>query len=367
MPLNVKANDNFVSSVTYFNKDIKFSGNLTPTMEGSKVLDTSSYTDSVGNVNKRTYFYAVPFCSNFIYTTVDSYAVEVRVEPYYRTYSGNENVIWSRVSFGTLSDMFGVDAQLGRPLRSDTASVFTFTNNHERIGLYLGLTVYGHYDEISLVNSGVVQNYPNINFTGMFNITVTSYFTEADLNGGVEGAVNSQTVILKEQLETDQKNLEEQQKQTEIMEEQKDELKEQTETQKGILASILDFFGGFFDNLINSILGIFVPSSDEMSSLFDDLNNFFSDTFGFLYYPFEFVIKAFNALASADSSTALSLPSFEIMGYKVWGEQTFDISSLGVASDIFKYVRIGTGSILALAFINYLRNFFDKRFGGGGS
>lgn len=142
--------------------------------------------------------------------------------------------------------------------------------------------------------------------------------------------------------------------------------KEQSETQKGIFASIKEFFGSFFQNLIDSVVHLFVPTTDEMKSLFDELNQFFSDRFGFLYYPFDFLIRAFNALMSPKTSTALTFPGFSIMGQQVWDDITYDIASNQIANTVFTTVRIVTGVTLAVYFINYLRNFFDKRFGGGG-
>ena len=141
----------------------------------------------------------------------------------------------------------------------------------------------------------------------------------------------------------------------------------QTETQKGIWQTIKDFFGSFFDNLINSIIHVIVPTSEEMSNLFNRLNDFFAETFGFLYYPFDFIIDAFNIFLEADSETGLTFPGFSIMGYEVWPDMTYDLTSEPVVNTIFGYVRMGTGALLAMWFVNYLRNFFDKRFGGGGS
>lgn len=155
--------------------------------------------------------------------------------------------------------------------------------------------------------------------------------------------------------------------QEEEAKQQTEELKEQTETQKGIFQKISEFFGSFFQNLIDSIIHIFVPTKEEMSDLFDRLNNFFAETFGFLYYPFDFIIDAFNIFLEADSETGLTLPGFSIMGHEVWGDQTYDIASEPIVGTIFGYVRMGTGAMLAMWFVNYLRNFFDKRFGGGGN
>ncbi len=142
---------------------------------------------------------------------------------------------------------------------------------------------------------------------------------------------------------------------------------EQNETSKGILGAIKDFFGSFFGNLIDSVVSLFVPSADEMSDLLDRLNEFFSNTFGFLYYPFEILIDFLNVFIDSSAETELTFPSFSIMGHEVWSEQRYDLSSDTLAGKVFSYVRIGTGALLAVAFILYFREFFDKRFGGGGS
>lgn len=144
-----------------------------------------------------------------------------------------------------------------------------------------------------------------------------------------------------------------------------EEAKEQTETQKGIFASIKDFFASFFQNLIDSVISLFVPSSEEMSDLFGQLNDFFSDTFGFLYAPFDYLIQLIGVFTSSTGTTGLTLPGFSIMGHEVWGDQTYDISSDPVAGQVLGYVRIGTGVLLAGWFIMYLQDFFKERFGKG--
>lgn len=152
-----------------------------------------------------------------------------------------------------------------------------------------------------------------------------------------------------------------------LQQESNDIQKQQHETSKGIFATIKDFFGGFFGNLVDSIVSIFVPSGEEMSDLFNELNQFFSDTFGFLYYPFDFLVRMFQALSSPGTQPALSLPGFSIMGYEVWSEQSYILGGDKIVGDIFGYVRIGTGVLLSMSFVMYLRRFFDKKFGSGSS
>lgn len=145
----------------------------------------------------------------------------------------------------------------------------------------------------------------------------------------------------------------------------KEQAKEQTETQKGIFASIKEFFAGFFQNLIDSVIGLFVPSTEEMGGLFDELNQFFSDTFGFLYAPFDYLFRLVGVFTSSTGSTGLTFPGFSIMGYEVWPDMTYDIANDPVAGKVLEYVRMGTGVLLAGWFIMYLQDFFKERFGSG--
>lgn len=218
-------------------------------------------------------------------------------------------------------------------------------------------------NSVCLVTDADVTHYvgacytPQLSFTlgtGSYAVYVRPFYPKAELGAvDIEQQTEEITGALEEQKEIQQGQLEQAQ--------------EQTETQKGIFESIKEFFGSFFQNLIDSVVGLFVPSSEEMSELFNRLNDFFAETFGFLYYPFDFIIDAFNIFLEADSETGLTLPSFSIMGYEVWGDITYDITSEPIVGEIFGYVRMGTGAMLAMWFVNYLRNFFDKRFGGGGN
>lgn len=145
-------------------------------------------------------------------------------------------------------------------------------------------------------------------------------------------------------------------------------MKEVDETTKGIWGTIKEFFGGFFQNLIDSVIHLFVPTKEEMAELLGRLNDFFAEKFGFLYYPFEFMARLFDALTNFTSKpeTTITFPSFSIMGYQVWDDIKFDFNQYAVVVDILTNVRRVTGVFIVFSFINYLRDFFEKRFGGGG-
>lgn len=132
---------------------------------------------------------------------------------------------------------------------------------------------------------------------------------------------------------------------------------------KNIFERITEFFGSFFSNLINAVVSLFVPSAEEMSGLFNQLNQFFSDRFGFLYSPFNYLIRVMNVFLYSENSTVLTFPGFSIMGYEVWSEMKYDIASDPVVGSICNHVRLGTGVLLVGYFFKYLQDFFKERFG----
>lgn len=95
------------------------------------------------------------------------------------------------------------------------------------------------------------------------------------------------------------KILQEQQKTQESIDKQTEAVKENTETNKNIFQKIGDIFNilnpfseNFFaykliELLLNALKSLFIPSDQFFSNYFSELNEWFSDRFGFLYYPFE--------------------------------------------------------------------------------
>lgn len=148
------------------------------------------------------------------------------------------------------------------------------------------------------------------------------------------------------------------QNQTEEMQQQTEELKEQTTAQKGMLSKITEFFNGFFDNLKNSVIGLFVPSSEELGSIFQRFDDFFSEKFGFLYYPIDVLTDFVSLMTTQTNEASITFPGFSIMGYEVWSSQTYNFGRVTIIQEICGYVRTGTGVIIVLAFLGYV----DKKF-----
>jgi len=87
---------------------------------------------------------------------------------------------------------------------------------------------------------------------------------------------------------------------------------EANETGKGILGKITDFFGSFFENIINALKSLFIPEDGYFSDFFNRLNDFFSEKLGFLYEPIDLFFKFLNAIQSASASASPGLTFPEI-------------------------------------------------------
>lgn len=143
-------------------------------------------------------------------------------------------------------------------------------------------------------------------------------------------------------------------------------LQESNETSKNIFDKISDFFNGFFDNLGNTVLGWIVPSSEQLTEFLNEVNAWFSERLGFIWYPFSLAIDMVTAFAGGESSSTFNIPALELslMGnkYKIWDSMNIDMD----AFDIFKYVRYFTSVILVAGVVKLAYDKWDEWIGGHG-
>lgn len=153
--------------------------------------------------------------------------------------------------------------------------------------------------------------------------------------------------------------LSEAKKQTAIQEETK-------ETTKGIFDRISDFFGGFFDNLGNTVLSWIVPSTEQLTGFLDEVNAWFGDRLGFVWYPFGLAVQLVQSLAggTADSTVRIPALSLNLLGdsYQIWDSMEIDIDAFG----IFQYVRYFTDVILVAGVAKLAYDKWDEWIGGHG-
>lgn len=130
-----------------------------------------------------------------------------------------------------------------------------------------------------------------------------------------------------------------------------------SDTGGGLLATIKNFFGGFFSNLINSILGLFVPDSTYFSTWFDNLNTLLSAKLGMLYAPFDLLISTLNAVYSADTTEpGITFPGITWDGETVIEPYTFYFSSLGEDfQNLRDAVYFATDVVFLFAFLHLLQ------------
>lgn len=106
--------------------------------------------------------------------------------------------------------------------------------------------------------------------------------------------------------------------QTQKIEEQTNAIKENNETNKNIFEKILEVLSyinplseNFFvykliELLLEALKSLFIPHDGFFNEWLDDLNSYFGDAFGILYYPFELLIDFLNRVNSiSDSGTAV--------------------------------------------------------------
>lgn len=125
----------------------------------------------------------------------------------------------------------------------------------------------------------------------------------------------------------------------------------------GILGTIKDFFGGFFNWLKDLLLGLFIPDDDYFSSWFTNLNNLLADKLGMLYAPFDLLITVLNAVYSSSTDfSGVPFPEIRWGDTVLIGSQNLTFSSLlgDHFSEIQGYVYFATDVVLLFAFLTLL-------------
>lgn len=96
--------------------------------------------------------------------------------------------------------------------------------------------------------------------------------------------------------------------------------------------------------LVDAIKSIFIPHDGFFQEWLDDLNKYFGETFGILYYPFQVLIDFLNRVGTLnDTGTAIiHIPEFNLnfMGYsaKVIPAYDFDFNSI-LVNDTYKNIH----------------------------
>lgn len=146
--------------------------------------------------------------------------------------------------------------------------------------------------KVCFVNRNIVMG--SISETDKLNDNINKGFE--DLNKGISQGFENLNQGINQSTD---KIVQEEQKTQQAINEQTKAIEENNKTNKNIFEKIgemLSYINPFSENffvyklielLIEMLKGLFIPSDEFFSSYFSDLNDWFSDRFGFLYYPLE--------------------------------------------------------------------------------
>lgn len=95
---------------------------------------------------------------------------------------------------------------------------------------------------------------------------------------------------------------------------------------------------------LDMLKSIFIPSEDFFTNWLDDLNEYFGDAFGILYYPFELLISFLNRVSQLNDTTTaiISVPAFTLnfMGHSatIFEAYSYDFNDL-LVNDTFRNIH----------------------------
>lgn len=217
-------------------------------------------------------------------------------------------------------------------------------------------------------------------FTSM-EATIGSVTTEDKIHDDINKGFGELKVEF--EVSTD-KIVEEQQKTQESINKQTEAIKESNETNKNIfqkIGDILNLLNPFSENffayklielLLEALKSLFIPSDDFFNNWLADLNTYFGDRFGILYYPFEVVIdfltRFINACNSMSSSNAIiNIPELRFMGVTLISAFVYDFNTL-LANDTLKTIHdiylVVIDVMFSLMLVCLAKNTFSEVFGG---
>lgn len=114
-----------------------------------------------------------------------------------------------------------------------------------------------------------------------------------------------------------------------IAQEGNDIAQDTANTTHSIFDKISDFFGGFFDGIINALKSLFIPDDEFFSDFFTRLNDFFSEKLGALYTPIDLFVRLLQAIQSASSGSAgIPFPGLKWQDTYLIEPQTVNLQSI---------------------------------------
>lgn len=135
-------------------------------------------------------------------------------------------------------------------------------------------------------------------------------------------------------------------------------------TQKGILNgvnNIWNFLQSLIDALIDMLLSLFVPSEGFFEDWFSSLNDFFADTLGFLYKPFEVLFSLLNAMLNYQlTEFQLYFPGIYWQEYELCPPMYVDIDMSEEIPKLSFYMHLGTNLVMIFGFLMLVQKKYEE-------
>lgn len=130
-----------------------------------------------------------------------------------------------------------------------------------------------------------------------------------------------------------------------------------------ILGSIQNFFGNYYRKLLDTSKNAVVPESDDFLGLLNDMNDWFSERFGFIWYPFDLAVDIVGAFALGEPDTKITVPALTLNmmgGIQLWDSFVIDLDPV----DFLKYVRFFTSVLMCCGTVSLAIKKWDEWIGG---
>lgn len=113
--------------------------------------------------------------------------------------------------------------------------------------------------------------------------------------------------------------------------------------------------------IIEGLKSLFIPDDEYFSSLFDRLHQFFSDRLGFLYVPFDLLIRLLDAIKNADTAFAgIPFPGIQAGEWVLLEPTTVTFDILNEFPELVSALHFITSVVMIGAFLNLLHRKMEE-------
>lgn len=113
--------------------------------------------------------------------------------------------------------------------------------------------------------------------------------------------------------------------------------------------------------IIEGLKSLFIPDEEYFSSLFDRLHQFFSDRLGFLYVPFDLLIRLLDAVKDADTAFAgIPFPGIQAGEWVLLEPTTVTFDILNEFPELVSALHFITSVVMIGAFLNLLHRKMEE-------